>query len=90
MARPVVHLDHAQIGQWLRTSPEVREGITAAAETIAAASGIKDTRIETDVSDRFRALVIAKNRRRGDKASDELGGKLIAAASSAGLDVKRR
>lgn len=85
MAKWTLELDHAGIGAYLR-GPEVAAGIRSLAERVAGAHA--EATVDTDVSDRARARVSIPIKR--GVAADELGGALIAAATAAGLEVRRR
>lgn len=96
MANWTLELDHAGIGEYLR-SADVAANINTIANQVAAA--VPDATVATDVSDRARALVsVAVTRGIVSDATGirqvnnlaELGGKLIAAATVAGLEVRAR
>jgi len=80
-----LELDVAGIGRYLR-SRELAGPIEALAQRVAG-NADKHSSVEVGVSDRVRALVIISRRGR---AADALGGKLITAATAAGLEVRAR
>lgn len=82
-----VRLDVREISKYLRHATEVQAGISQLAQAVASGSGIDDVTVETDVSDRFRALVTARH---GNRSTEELGARLIASATNQGLEVKPR
>lgn len=79
-----LELDIPGIGAYLR-GPDVAAGINALAAQVASAH--PEATVRTDVSDRARALVVVPIK---DRAADEIGGALIAAATAAGLEVRAR